>query len=41
MYCMTFEIYLTVDCTQLLVKNKHQIFNLLDDYFNQTAMEHV
>ena len=41
MYCLTFETYFTVDCTRLLVKNKHQIFNFLDDSFNQTVMEHV
>ena len=41
MYCMTFEIYFTVDCTHLPVKDKQQIFNFLDEYFNQTVMEHV
>ena len=30
-YCVTFETYFTVDCTQLILKNKHQIFNFLDD----------
>ena len=31
MYCVTFKTYFTVDWTQLLVRNKHQIFNFLDD----------
>ena len=40
-YWVTFGTYFTVNCTQLLVKSKHQIFNFFDDSFNQTVMEHV
>ena len=40
-YYVTFGTYFTVDCTQFLVKNKHEMFNFLDDSFNQSVMGYV